>query len=248
MSTPARTETGIDRREDEERRRARRRAGAPRTRRSMPWEPAAAIRPIDSTSRPPMSRIATGRRVAAEQSAMTISPEAEDASPASRRRTAPGAERPSIVNVEAPRRAGGAGVSARPAAGPGTAGLAGRAAGPVGPRRRPGRTAGRTSSTLGQRILRGRRDRSRRGRAARCADRRRQRGRRGRRCRRGGGGRDGDPAGGVTAARQRLDRGGRRPRVARSPCRTRRTATSPSRPAGCSSGRPGSAGSGRSGR
>ena len=58
------------------------------------------------------------------------------------------------------------------------------------------------------------------------------------------------------ATRQGHDRGGHaarrwpRPacRAARSPCRTRRTATSRARRGGCSSGRPGSAASGRSGR
>ena len=49
-----------------------------------------------------------------------------------------------------------------------------------------------------------------------------------------------DPAGRLTpTGRQRLEHRGRRPRAARSPCRTRRTATSPARPGGCSSGRRG---------
>ena len=146
--------------------------------------------------------------------------------------------RPSMVNVDGPGRASGTvGAPSGPARPDrrSRAGATGRAVRGGAMISEPGSASpGPRRSTLGERVLR------RRGRCACAADR-------GPTTPPDAWASDGGWAGApalsrarrLEAGRQRLD--GRRaaPHAARSPCRTRRTATSPGRRGGSSSGRPG---------
>ena len=203
------------RREDEERRGAEV-GGSRAARRSMPCDPAPAISPIDRGDEP--DDAARSRRRPAGEDGDDDGPEAESVAsqPTTNR---PGAVRPSIVNVPLPGPAGGA----TPAEISGGLGLRG---GTVG--RRAGETLRQAGSALGQRLRAGGRPRPTRD------GRRLERtvvGRRPGRWRSGGRSTRGRHGSGSIGRR-------RRPHAARSPCRTRRTATSPGRRAGEQLGRP----------
>ena len=210
----------------------------------MPCEPAAQIRPIASSARPAMS-IAIVAGAAAGQDADDDQRETEEASPSQPTTKSAGAARPSMVKVEAPGRDAATAPSAsvaRPVDGSrsrsaGSGSGPGRAAARdprrPGPGRRGRPAPGPAGSTLGDRVLGGGRPRGAALAGRRGPGRRADLGGRGRRAgRRRGRWRHA----GRWSARGRPPRP---PRDARSPCRTRRTATSPGRRAGCSWGRRG---------
>ena len=243
MTAPARTEIGIAA--------AKTRNGdgpwygqPPGARRSMPCEPAAAISPTARSIRPARS-IAIVAAPPPDRTPMTIS-----ASPEMRRQPADDEQRRRRATLDGERR--GAGPRCRDGAvGVGRrAGSAG-SAGEVGvgdPGRDERRREIRGVRVLAVRAARLRAWRDQRsgigswaGAVRAVALCRSDEGRAdGRTWVAAVGVAGGHPGGGVTAGwRSARGRPPRPPRDARSPCRTRRTATSPSRPAGCSSGRPG---------
>src|SRR5207342_3622411 len=101
-----------------------------RTRRSIPCDPAPAISPMASGTRPPINRM---RAAALPPDRIPIDTQPRPRRVASQPTTnRAGADRPSMVNVELPRRVGGSPASSGPGAAGGSDGFNAPAADPAG--------------------------------------------------------------------------------------------------------------------